>query len=53
MGGAQRGTFPTESWIRVLISWAASALREAKFLTSEATTAKPRPCSPARAAEAS
>src|SRR5258708_4069976 len=43
-------TLHTESWIRVLISLAASALREARFLTSEATTAKPRPCSPARAA---
>jgi hypothetical protein len=36
--------------IRVLISRAAPALRWASVRTSEATTAKPRPCSPARAA---
>jgi hypothetical protein len=36
--------------IRPLISLAASALRWARLRTSEATTAKPRPCSPARAA---
>ncbi|MPN10098.1 hypothetical protein SDC9_157391 [bioreactor metagenome] len=33
-----------------LISLAASALRCARLRTSPATTAKPRPCSPARAA---
>mmetsp|Transcript_5839 Transcript_5839/g.22853 ORF Transcript_5839/g.22853 Transcript_5839/m.22853 type:complete len:254 (+) Transcript_5839:806-1567(+) len=36
--------------IRLLISLAASALRPASDRTSPATTAKPRPCSPARAA---
>ena len=36
--------------IRALISLAASALRWARLRTSLATTAKPRPCSPARAA---
>jgi hypothetical protein len=36
--------------IRPLISLAASALRCARLRTSPATTAKPRPCSPARAA---
>ena len=36
--------------ISPLISFAAPALREARLRTSEATTAKPRPCSPARAA---
>ena len=36
--------------MRVLISLAASAMRCAKRRTSLATTAKPRPCSPARAA---
>ena len=36
--------------ISVLISLAASALRCARLRTSLATTAKPRPCSPARAA---
>ena len=40
----------TESSIRVLISLAAAAERCARLRTSEATTAKPRPCSPARAA---
>ena len=43
-------TFSTLAWIRVLISLAASALRCARLRTSLATTAKPRPCSPARAA---
>ncbi len=43
-------TWPTESSIRVLISLAAPAERWASARTSEATTAKPRPCSPARAA---
>ena len=33
-----------------LISWVLSCVRLAKLLTSSATTAKPRPCSPARAA---
>ena len=40
----------TESLIRFLISIAASAERLARLRTSAATTAKPRPCSPARAA---
>ena len=43
-------TCVTESSISPLISLAASALRPARVRTSEATTAKPRPCSPARAA---
>ena len=43
-------TFATESPIRPLISLAALALRCARLRTSVATTAKPRPCSPARAA---
>jgi hypothetical protein len=43
-------TLPTESSIRPLISLAAPAERCASERTSEATTAKPRPCSPARAA---
>ena len=43
-------TLLTLSLISTLISLAASALRCAKFLTSDATTAKPRPCSPALAA---
>ena len=38
------------AWISALISLAASALRWASARTSPATTAKPRPCSPARAA---
>ena len=42
-------TLATESSIRPLISLAA-ALRWARLRTSLATTAKPRPCSPARAA---
>ena len=40
----------TESAINSLISFAADDERCAKFRTSAATTAKPRPCSPARAA---
>src|SRR3546814_7498236 len=40
----------TESSIRPLISLAAWALRCASERTSDATTAKPLPCSPARAA---
>jgi hypothetical protein len=40
----------TLDWISVLISLAAVALRWASVRTSLATTAKPRPCSPARAA---
>ena len=40
----------TESSMRCLISLAAPAERWARVRTSEATTAKPRPCSPARAA---
>lgn len=43
-------TLSTLSLISSLISLAASALRPAKLRTSLATTAKPRPCSPARAA---
>ena len=43
-------TLPTESSIRALISLAAAAERCARLRTSLATTAKPRPCSPARAA---
>ncbi len=43
-------TFSTESPISCLISLAADAERCASERTSEATTAKPRPCSPARAA---
>ena len=41
---------PTESLISALISCAAVAERCARLRTSVATTAKPRPCSPARAA---
>ncbi|MNF43099.1 hypothetical protein D3C84_241700 [compost metagenome] len=43
-------TLLTESEISVLISLAAAAERCARVRTSAATTAKPRPCSPARAA---
>jgi hypothetical protein len=43
-------TLSTESPISALISLAAAAERWARLRTSEATTAKPRPCSPARAA---
>jgi len=43
-------TFSTESPIKALISLAAPALRCARLRTSAATIAKPRPCSPARAA---
>ncbi len=43
-------TLCTESSIKPLISLAAPAERCANVRTSEATTAKPRPCSPARAA---
>ncbi len=43
-------TRSTLAEIRPLISRAASALRPARARTSLATTAKPRPCSPARAA---
>ena len=43
-------TFSTETPISVLISLAAWAERWASERTSLATTAKPRPCSPARAA---
>ncbi len=43
-------TRDTESSISALISFAACALRLARLRTSPATTAKPRPCSPARAA---
>ncbi len=43
-------TLLTLSPIRLLISLAASALRWASLRTSPATTAKPRPCSPALAA---
>ncbi|MNY42444.1 hypothetical protein D3C86_1773330 [compost metagenome] len=47
---APRSTRETESAISPSISFAASALRLARFRTSPATTANPRPCSPARAA---
>ncbi len=40
----------TPSTVRRLISAAAVWLRSASFRTSDATTAKPLPCSPARAA---
>jgi hypothetical protein len=43
-------TLSTLAPIRLLISLAASALRCASERTSPATTANPRPCSPARAA---
>ncbi len=43
-------TRSTDSLIRSAISFAALALRCASARTSPATTAKPRPCSPARAA---
>ncbi len=43
-------TLPSESWMSDLVSFAASALRWARRRTSSATTAKPRPWSPARAA---
>ncbi|CAJ0688210.1 hypothetical protein R77591_03213 [Ralstonia mannitolilytica] len=43
-------TRPTESLISSLISLAAVAERCARLRTSPATTANPRPCSPARAA---
>jgi hypothetical protein len=43
-------TLSTLSLISCLISLAACALRCARLRTSPATTAKPRPCSPARAA---
>ncbi|MNV95918.1 hypothetical protein D3C71_1908630 [compost metagenome] len=43
-------TRETESAIRPSISFAAFALRLARLRTSPATTANPRPCSPARAA---
>ena len=43
-------TCSTEVSIKPLISLAAEAERCARLRTSEATTAKPRPCSPARAA---
>src|SRR5476649_1398818 len=43
-------TLPTEASISCLMSLAALALRWARLRTSPATTAKPRPCSPARAA---
>jgi hypothetical protein len=43
-------TFATESSISALISFATTAEWCARLRTSPATTAKPRPCSPARAA---
>ena len=43
-------TLAALSSTRDLMSLAAAALRLARLRTSEATTAKPRPCSPARAA---
>ena len=47
---APRSVWALDSPIRVRISPAALALRWASARTSAATTAKPRPCSPARAA---
>ncbi|MNU99397.1 hypothetical protein D3C71_895270 [compost metagenome] len=47
---APDSTFSTDTPISVLISLAAWAERWASERTSLATTAKPRPCSPARAA---
>jgi len=47
---AHRGHLGQLSVISALISRAACALRWARLRTSLATTAKPRPCSPARAA---
>ena len=46
----ERSATDTLELDRALISFAATWLRSASFLTSAATTAKPRPCSPARAA---
>ena len=43
-------TAVTLLWISTLMSLAAAAERWARLRTSLATTAKPRPCSPARAA---
>ncbi|MNR14101.1 hypothetical protein D3C85_1305570 [compost metagenome] len=37
-------------WIMSVISWVDCAVRAARLRTSSATTAKPRPASPARAA---
>ena len=47
---APASTSRTDSPISALISCAAAALRCARLRTSAATTAKPRPCSPALAA---
>ena len=47
---APSSTLSTLAPISALISLAACALRCARLRTSLATTAKPRPCSPARAA---
>jgi Tfp pilus assembly protein PilW len=47
---AVQGTNCTLSTINALISFAAVAERPARLRTSVATTANPRPCSPARAA---
>ena len=43
-------TFSMESSIMSVVSFAAFALRAARLRTSSATTAKPLPCWPARAA---
>ena len=48
--GYIQGALSVDPAIKVLISLAAVALRCARLRTSAATTAKPRPCSPARAA---
>ena len=48
--GAHARDMRTDALIRSLISFAADAERCASVLTSPATTAKPLPCSPARAA---
>jgi hypothetical protein len=49
-GASRRPPSRRSSRSALLISRAASALRCARLRTSPATTAKPRPCSPARAA---
>src|SRR6266536_6080357 len=46
----ERSATLTLEEVRELISWAATWLLSASFLTSVATTAKPLPCSPALAA---
>src|SRR5437763_1350198 len=48
--GAPSATWRVDSLISAVISLAAALERSASLRTSSATTAKPRPCSPARAA---